>query len=290
MKKVMLCLFSVVLLSSNVYAGNINDVLRVYGIETLEEDYTVDDLNKALNEYELLKNSYNKSRISTVSDNINPVTYSISTLSFLDSEIVRSEEYIRELVRLEADLSVIADAENDYRSLVKQRYDIMVANDDTEYSYEGVTFDELNSAYETVQMIYSVIPLSDLGDTSGIRVPVKTGGTVVKGFGKSEDNLSWHSGVDINTQEDAKVTALLNGQVAKIGYTPDVGNYVVINHDSRLQTQYLHLENVQVSEGQTVSQYEEIGTVSETEKEDVGEVHLTVFVDGQAVDPTLLLE
>lgn len=76
---------------------------------------------------------------------------------------------------------------------------------------------------------------------------------------------SFHDAIDIyGTGYGSPIYSSNNGVVHKVGlgYSGGRGNYVVINHNAGgYYTMYMHLHSVTVSEGQTVSRGQKIGTM-----------------------------
>ena len=63
------------------------------------------------------------------------------------------------------------------------------------------------------------------------------------------------------------------------------GNYVVIDHGNGVSTLYGHCTSVYVSNGQTVSAGEAIGTVGSTGTSTGSHLHFEVRINGERVNP-----
>lgn len=100
-----------------------------------------------------------------------------------------------------------------------------------------------------------------------------------------------HSGVDIVLNND-KIPALMNGRVEQAGYAGNAGYKITINHGRdhlgrELKTVYMHMKpNLQVHAGDVVSRGELIGYQGATGRVTGKHLHLGLYMNGKAVDPT----
>lgn len=97
---------------------------------------------------------------------------------------------------------------------------------------------------------------------------------------------SFHYGIDIGNRRGTPVVAAANGVVVKVvnycregvsycgGY---YGNYIVVEHPNGTKTRYAHLQTVNVSVGQTVSQGEKIAGLGNTGRSTGPHLHFEVI-------------
>lgn len=110
-------------------------------------------------------------------------------------------------------------------------------------------------------------------------------------FGMRDASLTgevWlHSGLDLAAAEGTPILAASGGTVisAPRGGDPELGLNVKIDHGDGTQTWYLHLSELRVSEGDTVSAGQVIGAMGDTGLSFGSHLHLTVVVDDERVDP-----
>lgn len=98
-----------------------------------------------------------------------------------------------------------------------------------------------------------------------------------------------HGGMDIVAPEGTPVAAPAAGSVALVGEYFFNGNTVFIDHGQRLLTLYCHLDRVHVQAGMTVAAGDIIGTVGRTGRASGPHLHWSVYLNGVAVNPGLLL-
>ena len=67
------------------------------------------------------------------------------------------------------------------------------------------------------------------------------------------------------------------------------GNYFIIDHGNGVSTLYAHCTNVYVSNGQSVSAGEAVGTVGSTGGSTGSHLHFEVRINGNRVDPLSVL-
>jgi murein DD-endopeptidase MepM/ murein hydrolase activator NlpD len=99
-----------------------------------------------------------------------------------------------------------------------------------------------------------------------------------------------HTGMDIDARTGDPVYAAFAGTVVTVSHTGPYGNKIIIRHANRadqISTLYAHLTDTVVTEGQTVSAGEIIGTVGATGNADGDHLHFEVLVNDVAVDPQL---
>lgn len=101
---------------------------------------------------------------------------------------------------------------------------------------------------------------------------------------------SFHYGEDIAAGEGTSVFAALDGTVIDVGTGEKSGNYVKILHDNGAETLYCHLKNANVTKGITVRRGDIIGFVGQTGLATGPHLHFEVKINGEKVDPQILLE
>jgi murein DD-endopeptidase MepM/ murein hydrolase activator NlpD len=94
-----------------------------------------------------------------------------------------------------------------------------------------------------------------------------------------------HKGTDYAAGYGTPIVSTANGVVTKSGYTRGNGNYVKVRHNSKYETQYLHMTKRLVKVGQRVDQGQTIGTVGSTGLATGPHVCYRFWVHGKQVDP-----
>jgi len=93
-----------------------------------------------------------------------------------------------------------------------------------------------------------------------------------------------HTGTDIAAPNGTPIKAAANGVVIISVRGVSYGNYVVIQHQSGIQTLYAHMSSRAVSEGQVVNQGDVIGYVGSTGSSTGNHLHLEFRVNGVRKD------
>lgn len=110
-------------------------------------------------------------------------------------------------------------------------------------------------------------------------------------------NTRFHSGIDIGAGFGDTIMAAASGTVIYVE-TPvpgqnwggsGYGNYFIIDHGNGVSTLYAHCTNVYVSNGQSVSAGEAVGTVGSTGGSTGSHLHFEVRINGNRVDPLSVL-
>lgn len=114
-------------------------------------------------------------------------------------------------------------------------------------------------------------------------------GKVVREFGLNKDPLDdmdrFHHGVDIAASPGTPVKSAIEGKVAKIGSDAQYGRYVLLDHSDEVFTLYAGLNNIKVTQGQTVKAGEIIGDIAKTGDIKGGGLHFELREKGELVDP-----
>jgi murein hydrolase activator len=130
---------------------------------------------------------------------------------------------------------------------------------------------ELQDAEEKLRQL-----LQGLGDgevavpLSAMRgaLPWPTTGRVRSGFGRRRhprfDTYTIQNGIEIDSSEDAPVTAVYQGTVAFAEHFKGYGLMVVLDHGGKHHTLYAHLARAAVEVGQKVSAGDVLGTAGES--------------------------
>jgi murein DD-endopeptidase MepM/ murein hydrolase activator NlpD len=105
------------------------------------------------------------------------------------------------------------------------------------------------------------------------------GGLIRPARGVRTQGIHGYNGIDIAASIGTPVVAAGGGQViiSRAGsWNGGYGNYVVIKHNSGIQTLYAHLNSISVSQGQWVSQGQGIGTMGNSGRSTGPHLHFEV--------------
>lgn len=125
----------------------------------------------------------------------------------------------------------------------------------------------------------------DIPQSSGYIIPIDAPVTVTSEFGWRTHPITgeqnYHNGIDlVNNNPNTPIYASSDGEVIVAGdanYFDWYGNWVVIKHSDGLYTGYAHLSRVDVSNGSTVTQGQQIGLMGTTGPSTGEHLHFQFF-------------
>ena len=134
---------------------------------------------------------------------------------------------------------------------------------------------------------YRDVPLAEISLASPVDGPRSSSFGLRRFFNGEPRNP--HSGMDIAVPEGTPISAPRGGVVTSTGDYFFNGNTVFIDHGQGLVTMYCHLSEIGVEDGQTVAAGDTIGLVGKTGRVTGAHLHFGTYLNGNAVDPALLL-
>jgi murein DD-endopeptidase MepM/ murein hydrolase activator NlpD len=145
-------------------------------------------------------------------------------------------------------------------------------------SYQGLTL-KVDKYLDTIQSV----PLGP---------PVR--GVITSRFGGRLDPINgepaFHSGVDIRNNSGTKIVAPADGVVVANGYDNGHGNFITIDHGSRFQTSYLHLQKDFVKSGDPVARGQVIGLMGNSGRSTGSHLHYEVKYRNKLIDPVKFIQ
>ena len=128
-------------------------------------------------------------------------------------------------------------------------------------------------------------PIPSSVSTSGYIWPAC--GTVTSEYGRRWGRM--HAGLDIDDNRTSAIVAARGGVVIFAGWSGGYGQLTLIDHGDGVVTAYAHQSAMTVSEGQSVSQGQRIGTIGTTGSSTGTHLHFETRVNGSAQNPRRFL-
>ena len=101
---------------------------------------------------------------------------------------------------------------------------------------------------------------------------------------------SFHGGIDMAVAQGTPIYPAMDGKVTTVGFNATYGNYVIVSHHSGYKTLYAHMSKVTCAKGNFVyAQKTQIGLVGSTGLSTGPHLHLTVYKNGNTINPLSVL-
>ncbi len=122
-----------------------------------------------------------------------------------------------------------------------------------------------------------------------MRYPIPSQRKVSSGFSPSRRNpvtgrVQPHNGTDFSVPVGTPILATGDGIVVKAASHPDAGRYIIIRHDSRYSTTYMHMSKLLVKPGQKIKQGQRIGLSGNTGRSTGPHLHYEFHIGNRPVD------
>lgn len=119
--------------------------------------------------------------------------------------------------------------------------------------------------------------------------PTPTCGIITSYFGyrnaPTAGASTYHKGIDVGAMHGTTIVSIADGTVAEAGSNEWNGNYVYVDHGEGIRSAYLHCSALYVNAGDTVSAGEKIAAVGSTGISTGAHLHMTVYLDGEPINP-----
>ncbi|MDE3185123.1 MAG: M23 family metallopeptidase [Bacteroidota bacterium] len=134
---------------------------------------------------------------------------------------------------------------------------------------------------------------SDLKSNKAVSLPLNGMQYVTSGFGERFHPVYhkeiFHEGIDLKA--DYKIVkTIANGIIAKEGYDKRAGNYLIIQHENRIESIYCHLSKFLCRPGDLVFAGNTIAISGATGAVTAPHLHFAIKENGKFIDPLPLLE
>lgn len=204
-------------------------------------------------------------------------------------------EDINDLIKKDSEYKLLQRSANDVLSVANSySAPVRVASLNVNWEEEQEKLDRYQKEITTARQI--TIGEYVLGDVYTVNSPLGEQFTITSNWGSRIDpitrsSVQYHSGTDFECEVGTEVHSIFNGTVLEAGDNWAMGNYVRIKHGDGVISLYGHLSEISVQNGQQVTQYQVIGKSGESGQRVSGpHLHFALFINGQSVDPAILLE
>lgn len=151
--------------------------------------------------------------------------------------------------------------------------------------------DFLEQNAEKIKQLGVLYGSSDVMSAIPTLWPIKSGrGQLSMYFGQNRHPFTrqWyiHKGLDIITFGSGDpICATADGEVVQAAYSPDFGNYLILQHQFGFFTRYAHLQAFRVQKGQKVQQGQVIGYLGNSGLTTGPHLHYEIHLGTSVVDP-----
>lgn len=107
---------------------------------------------------------------------------------------------------------------------------------------------------------------------------------------RNTGNMVLHKGVEINAKGGSEVQSSMDGTVVSVGYDNSFGSYVVTKDKKGRKIKYAYLQNVTVSEGETVTKNTVIGITASADSVTGGKLYLELMHGDTYYNPVFYID
>jgi murein DD-endopeptidase MepM/ murein hydrolase activator NlpD len=128
--------------------------------------------------------------------------------------------------------------------------------------------------------------------SSAFLPPLRTELVVTDGYGYNRNTVGsiiTHKGTDFRAEEGTRVRAMNRGVVRLARTFRTYGKTIVVDHGLGLQTMYMHLSQIRVTEGQLVTPSQILGLSGQTGYAEAPHLHISVRLNSISIDPAKFL-
>jgi len=129
----------------------------------------------------------------------------------------------------------------------------------------------------------------ETGTTRPRHWPLGGPGAITRGPVGVGTSTEVHAGLDIAAAQGTPVLASGGGSVSEAGYDGEYGFFVRIGHVEGYDSMYGHLSRLLVEDGDSVAAGQVIGLSGSTGRSTAPHLHFEIFVDGESIDPNILI-
>jgi murein DD-endopeptidase MepM/ murein hydrolase activator NlpD len=282
----------------SAFSDALSDVLNRYGTSSEMADISgyLDDLDRLRQTYRELRSeqSYNEF-VGLIGEIADEMVFDSTNWAH---QVEVGRKYLIALVNTEASLEEIFEAESSYREALRMYEEFSEVR--RKYAADNFQLFDVSSTdlevvagaiYDLVNQIGNNSVAPDIGVIDDAISPLGNEWNIVSGYGYRSlpdgSGRQFHNGIDLAALQGDAVYALYAGKVLRVEEADDGSYGVVISHSDEFQTYYAHVGEVQVSVGDVVAQYAQLGVVQPSIGGSV-HLHFGVFINGQKVDPAIL--
>lgn len=99
------------------------------------------------------------------------------------------------------------------------------------------------------------------------------------------DEVAFHSGIDISKQSGTEITTTADGKIFDKGFEESLGNFLVIDHGKGFRTRYFHMKKSLVDKGSLVKRGQVIGLVGNTGRSTGSHLHYEILYNQKSLNP-----
>lgn len=116
---------------------------------------------------------------------------------------------------------------------------------------------------------------------------------ITSGYGYRENPFTgrreFHNGLDLKASKGTKIFSPYKGVVKSVGYSENLGNYLIIEHPMGYTSHYFHLMEIKVQKNKTVGKDDYVGKTGNSGRSTGPHLHFEIRLNNETINPSLLL-
>lgn len=278
----------------SIYAYTIDDVREMLGKQRVDSIYTPEEIETIIMQYESLEEQNMVLRMFEIGKELGINEELDEKYKTLDIALKNARDELANSFLKGESFEIVSKKKSQVESILAEMNKLRDRGYDINIEYHpNIWKEKYIEVQKIIEELGTYYDIGDLGD--GLKGPLGDSFMLLEVYGfhldENQDLVVFHDGIDLYAKNTLRVYSQWNGVVSRV-YKEENGKYVVeVQHGKNLKTIYKYFDSVDVEEGDFVKQYGFLGILGqsqENEEADGFNLHFSVYLDNESINPLYL--